>query len=183
MGVSTLAMSAGVAAVEELCEPFLVRAGMVARTPRGRIATAAAWRHLGFTPPAGAPGRPTGYADAAPSINRPRHSSIRVDSRSPARAWHTGSHGSLSPSHAGHGGRFPVLELRNQKKARAKMEDLQSSAVPGTRIQLSCGIYGTVSSDNGGETIDVEIAPGGRHHLEPPGGSRGVHRRHPGVDR
>ena len=42
------------ATVEEVCEPFLVRAGMVARTPRGRVATAAAWDHLGLTPPPGA---------------------------------------------------------------------------------------------------------------------------------
>ena len=27
---------------------------MIARTPRGRVATAAAWHHLGLTPPAGA---------------------------------------------------------------------------------------------------------------------------------
>ena len=33
--------------VEEVCEPFLVRAGLLARTPRGRVATEAAWRHLG----------------------------------------------------------------------------------------------------------------------------------------
>ncbi|RZK82616.1 MAG: hypothetical protein EOO66_26810, partial [Methylobacterium sp.] len=39
--------------VEELAEPFLVRLGFLARTPRGRIATPAAWRHLGLTPPAG----------------------------------------------------------------------------------------------------------------------------------
>jgi Holliday junction DNA helicase RuvB len=37
--------------VEEVCEPFLVRAGMIARTPRGRVATAAAWKQLGMTPP------------------------------------------------------------------------------------------------------------------------------------
>jgi Holliday junction DNA helicase RuvB len=37
--------------VEEVCEPYLVRAGMLARTPRGRVATPAAWRHLGETPP------------------------------------------------------------------------------------------------------------------------------------
>jgi Holliday junction DNA helicase RuvB len=37
--------------VEEVCEPYLVRAGMLARTPRGRVATAAAWRHLGQEPP------------------------------------------------------------------------------------------------------------------------------------
>ncbi|MFC0315341.1 Holliday junction branch migration DNA helicase RuvB [Gordonia phosphorivorans] len=56
VGVSTLAVAVGEepATVEEVCEPFLVRAGMVARTPRGRVATAAAWAHLGLTPPAGA---------------------------------------------------------------------------------------------------------------------------------
>ena len=42
--------------VEEVCEPYLVRAGMIARTGRGRVATAAAWRHLGLTPPEGAAG-------------------------------------------------------------------------------------------------------------------------------
>jgi Holliday junction DNA helicase RuvB len=56
--VSTLAVAVGeeAATVEEVCEPFLVRAGMLARTPRGRIATAKAWTHLGMTPPAGANG-------------------------------------------------------------------------------------------------------------------------------
>ncbi|WP_369794632.1 hypothetical protein [Kutzneria sp. 744] len=36
---------------------------MLARTPRGRVATVAAWQHLGLTPPAEAPGEPpaTGY--------------------------------------------------------------------------------------------------------------------------
>jgi Holliday junction DNA helicase RuvB len=37
--------------VEEVAEPFLVRAGLLARTPRGRVATPAAWQHLGLTPP------------------------------------------------------------------------------------------------------------------------------------
>ena len=43
VGVSTLAVAVGEEAttVEEVCEPFLVRAGMIARTPRGRVATAA----------------------------------------------------------------------------------------------------------------------------------------------
>ncbi|WP_302621744.1 Holliday junction DNA helicase RuvB C-terminal domain-containing protein, partial [Mycobacterium avium] len=56
--VSTLAVAVGeeAATVEEVCEPFLVRAGMVARTPRGRVATAQAWTHLGMVPPAGAAG-------------------------------------------------------------------------------------------------------------------------------
>ena len=44
------------ATVEEVCEPFLVRAGMIARTPRGRVATAPAWTHLGLVPPVGVAG-------------------------------------------------------------------------------------------------------------------------------
>ncbi|NNH71502.1 Holliday junction branch migration DNA helicase RuvB [Nocardia uniformis] len=53
VGVSTLAVAVGEepATVEEVCEPFLVRAGLVARTPRGRVATAGAWEHLGLVPP------------------------------------------------------------------------------------------------------------------------------------
>ncbi|UGT42927.1 Holliday junction branch migration DNA helicase RuvB [Nocardia yamanashiensis] len=53
VGVSTLAVAVGEesATVEEVCEPFLVRAGLIARTPRGRVATAAAWEHLGLVPP------------------------------------------------------------------------------------------------------------------------------------
>ena len=58
VGVNTLALAVGEepTTVEEVCEPFLVRAGMVARTPRGRVATAAAWRHVGPEPPEGVPG-------------------------------------------------------------------------------------------------------------------------------
>ncbi|WP_141013443.1 Holliday junction branch migration DNA helicase RuvB [Nocardioides sambongensis] len=54
VGVSTLAVAVGEEreTVEEVAEPFLVRNGFLARTPRGRVATAAAWRHLGLAPPA-----------------------------------------------------------------------------------------------------------------------------------
>jgi len=38
--------------VEVVAEPFLVRHGLLARTPRGRVATRAGWEHLGLTPPA-----------------------------------------------------------------------------------------------------------------------------------
>ncbi len=64
VGVSTLAVAVGEepATVEEVCEPFLVRAGMLARTPRGRVATAAAWRHLGVTPP------PDGAGEGQPTL-------------------------------------------------------------------------------------------------------------------
>jgi Holliday junction DNA helicase RuvB len=57
VGVSTLAVAVGEEreTVEEVAEPFLVRSGLLARTPRGRIATPAAWGHLGLTAPASAP--------------------------------------------------------------------------------------------------------------------------------
>jgi holliday junction DNA helicase RuvB len=61
VGVSTLAVAVGEepGTVEEVCEPYLVRAGMLARTPRGRVATAAAWAHLGLAaPPEATPGGP-----------------------------------------------------------------------------------------------------------------------------
>jgi Holliday junction DNA helicase RuvB len=53
VGLSTLAVSVGEEpeTVEVVAEPFLVRQGLLARTPRGRIATPAAWDHLGLTPP------------------------------------------------------------------------------------------------------------------------------------
>jgi holliday junction DNA helicase RuvB len=53
VGVGTLAVAVGeeVETVEEVAEPFLVRAGLLARTPRGRVATPAAWDHLGVSAP------------------------------------------------------------------------------------------------------------------------------------
>jgi Holliday junction DNA helicase RuvB len=53
VGVSTLAMAVGeeIETIESLAEPFLVRIGFLARTPRGRIATASGWSHLGVKPP------------------------------------------------------------------------------------------------------------------------------------
>ena len=53
VGLSTLAVAVGAQSdtVEEVCEPFLVRAGLLARTPRGRVATEAGWTHLGRIPP------------------------------------------------------------------------------------------------------------------------------------
>jgi holliday junction DNA helicase RuvB len=51
--LSTLSVAVGEEreTVEEVAEPFLVREGLLARTPRGRVATPAAWAHLGLTPP------------------------------------------------------------------------------------------------------------------------------------
>lgn len=56
VGLSTLAIAVGeeVETVESVAEPFLVRNGFMARTPRGRVATPMGWAHVGRTPPAGA---------------------------------------------------------------------------------------------------------------------------------
>jgi holliday junction DNA helicase RuvB len=58
VGLSTVAIAVGEEpeTVEEVAEPFLFRVGFLARTPRGRVATAAGWRHLGLVPPVGALG-------------------------------------------------------------------------------------------------------------------------------
>jgi Holliday junction DNA helicase RuvB len=57
VGLSTLAISVGeqTETVEDVYEPFLIQQGLLARTPRGRIAMPAAWLHLGLEPPGTAP--------------------------------------------------------------------------------------------------------------------------------
>jgi Holliday junction DNA helicase RuvB len=74
VGLTTVAIAVGEEpeTVEEVAEPFLFRAGFIARTPRGRVATAAGWRHLGLTPPVGSlgavGGTSHGRTDGAPGI-------------------------------------------------------------------------------------------------------------------
>jgi Holliday junction DNA helicase RuvB len=52
VGLNTLAVSVGEEAetIESVVEPFLVRIGLLTRTPRGRVATRAGWKHFGMTP-------------------------------------------------------------------------------------------------------------------------------------
>jgi Holliday junction DNA helicase RuvB len=53
VGLTTLAVAVGEEpeSVEDAYEPFLLQRGFLKRTPRGRVATDAAYRHLGLTPP------------------------------------------------------------------------------------------------------------------------------------
>jgi holliday junction DNA helicase RuvB len=53
VGVANIAAAIGEdpGTIEEVYEPFLVQNGYLQRTPRGRVATAQAYRHLGYTPP------------------------------------------------------------------------------------------------------------------------------------
>ncbi len=59
VGLSTVAISVGeqTETVEDVYEPFLIQQGLIARTPRGRIAMPSAWEHIGLTAPgpSGAP--------------------------------------------------------------------------------------------------------------------------------
>jgi Holliday junction DNA helicase RuvB len=54
VGLSTLAITVGEEAdtLEDVYEPYLLQSGLLKRTPRGRMATLGAYRHLGLEPPA-----------------------------------------------------------------------------------------------------------------------------------
>ena len=64
-GFSKRVLAAGLAeprdTIEDVIEPYLIQQGYLQRTPRGRCATLAAYRHLGLQPPAAAGGL---FADA-----------------------------------------------------------------------------------------------------------------------
>ena len=51
VGVETIAAAIGedVRTIEDVCEPYLLQAGLLQRTPRGRKVSPAAYRHLGYT--------------------------------------------------------------------------------------------------------------------------------------
>jgi holliday junction DNA helicase RuvB len=55
VGLNTLAVAIGEEpeTVEDVYEPYLLKEGFLQRTPRGRVATAAAYGHLDLSPPAG----------------------------------------------------------------------------------------------------------------------------------
>jgi len=69
VGLSTLAVAVGEEpdTVEVVAEPFLVRSGFIARTPRGRVATPDAWGHLDMRPPPDAAFGAAAAADSAAS--------------------------------------------------------------------------------------------------------------------
>jgi Holliday junction DNA helicase RuvB len=57
VGIDSLAATLGEErdTLEDVVEPFLIQQGFLMRSARGRVATAAAWRHFGLTPPAADP--------------------------------------------------------------------------------------------------------------------------------
>ena len=62
VGLSTVAISVGeqTETVEDVYEPFLIQQGLLARTPRGRVAMPSAWEHLGLAMPSVTGDRPPG---------------------------------------------------------------------------------------------------------------------------
>jgi Holliday junction DNA helicase RuvB len=50
-------------ALEEIVEPFLLQQGFISRTPRGRVLTLRAYKHLGLTGPARAAAPQIGLFD------------------------------------------------------------------------------------------------------------------------
>jgi Holliday junction DNA helicase RuvB len=67
VGLSTLAVAVAEEpeTVEEVYEPFLLKAGLLQRTPRGRVATPGGYAHIGLVPPA------SGAAAAGPNLFEP----------------------------------------------------------------------------------------------------------------
>jgi len=59
VGLQTLGAAVGEdsGTLEEVYEPYLLQQGFLERTPRGRVATGAAYRRFGMTPPAGSSGQ------------------------------------------------------------------------------------------------------------------------------
>lgn len=59
VGIETLASAIHESAdtIEDVYEPFLIQEGLIQRTPRGRVASGAAYRHLGLTETAGREGK------------------------------------------------------------------------------------------------------------------------------
>ena len=55
VGLNTLAAATGEEedTITDIHEPFLIRLGLLAKTPKGRVATEAAYKHLDITPPKG----------------------------------------------------------------------------------------------------------------------------------
>ena len=64
VGLSTLAIAVSepTETVEDVYEPYLIQQGMLMRTPRGRVATTAAWHHLGLVAPT------SSFSSADPSL-------------------------------------------------------------------------------------------------------------------
>ena len=171
VGVSTLAVAVGEEreTVEEVAEPFLVRMGFLARTPRGRVATAAGWQHLDLTPPpvVGQPGgRGRGrfalrrlsatHVTAPVTLPDGRHCDHpirRAREASPCRTSPTCCPWSASPCCSGSSSFGPTTK-RQKELAR-----MQSALQVGDEVILTSGVYGVLEAA-ADDHVRIEVAPG-----------------------
>ena len=178
VGISTLAVAVGEEreTVEEVAEPFLVRNGFLARTPRGRVATPAAWQHLGMAVP---PPRRRGGATHRSSRTDVRASGTRSRPGSPPRGYTCPSVGltvvrpstlparevvscrssSLVPAHR-HRAALLVPAHPAGSRRQKELARMQSSLKAGDEVMLTSGIFGTLR-----ETED-DHAPASRSPTE-----------------
>ena len=83
-GLSTLAISVSepTETVEDVYEPFLIQQGLLMRTPRGRVATPAAWNHLGRIAPPARPSSPPTTPSPTCSTDAGSRRSVRAMAQS-----------------------------------------------------------------------------------------------------
>ncbi len=88
VGLSTLAISVGeqTETVEDVYEPFLIQQGLLARTPRGRVAMPAAYEHLGLTAPRRHTARAASSTDGQPAGRCSARKAIVLDQAALAAA-------------------------------------------------------------------------------------------------
>ena len=101
VGVQTIAVSVQEEpeTIEDVVEPYLIRLGMLARTPRGRVPTARAYQHLGLAVPAGTVGATT----ASPRSSRSAAMALVSDEHPRAARRHCPPTGSTT--------RFPRTQI------------------------------------------------------------------------
>ncbi len=176
VGISTLAVAVGEEreTVEEVAEPFLVRMGLLARTPRGRVATRC---RLG-PPRAERSGRPAGQpvrrrrcpvrgvtvrdsSDASSGAGYTSPSPPRLGSASPRPR----SRGSVVPELVsllpivGIAFLFWFLIIRPASKRQRELSRMQGALEIGDDVMLSSGIFGTLAAVEG-ENLHVLVADG-----------------------
>lgn len=73
VGIDSLAAAIGEerGTIEDVLEPFLIQQGFMMRTPRGRVATRAAWAHFGINPPKAIPVESDLFDDFTPTSSPP----------------------------------------------------------------------------------------------------------------
>ena len=157
VGLSTLAVAVGEEpdTVEEVYEPFLLKQGLLMRTPRGRVATAAGFGHLDLAAPvAEAPSPGLFDPPSDPDSQGPRATVLRrfLPESLPLMAIIFLYLALLAVA-------FFVLIVRPQRRQMAARRSLIASLEVGDEVITAGGIYGTVRELTD-TTLLVEVAPG-----------------------